>query len=104
MPLPSFGAPATPQMGDSPQGGSGDPSAAPGPAGAPTGGDDQASSAVAAIMGKIRDLGQQASALGSAIPALQPEAQQIQQIIRRMVLKAGQAAPTQTDSASALPM
>lgn len=101
MPLPTFGAPATPQMGAGP---GGDPSAAPGPGGAPTGGDDQASTAIAAVMGKIRDLGQAASALGAAIPALQPEAQQIQSIIRRMVLKAGQSAPTQTDSASALPM
>lgn len=55
-------------------------------------------------MGKIRDLGQMAMALGSAIPALQPEAQQIQLIIRRMVLKAGQSAPTQSDSSAALPM
>ena len=54
-------------------------------------------------MGQIRDLGQLAQKLGQTVPPLQEEAQQIQQIIRRMIIKAGQAAPTQTDSATALP-
>lgn len=54
-------------------------------------------------MGDIRTLGQGAAALGEKMPALQDEVQQMMMIIKRMVIKAGQAAPTQTDSASALP-
>lgn len=101
MANPTFGAPATPKLGG-PNGP--DPATQPGPGGAPTGGDDATGSGVAAVMGQIRDLGTAASALGQAIPALQPEVQQIQQAIRRMIIKAGQTAPTQTDSAAALPM
>lgn len=104
-PGPSFGAPATPKLG-APSGP--DPSSQPGPGGAPGTGDDGAQdpsgSGVAAVMGQIRDLGTTAAAIGSSVPALQPEVQQITAIIRRMIIKAGQSAPTQTDSATALPM
>jgi len=55
-------------------------------------------------MGKIRALGQAASDIGDSIPTLQDEVSQVQAIIRRMIVKAGQAAPTQTDSGSAVPM
>lgn len=57
-----------------------------------------------AAMGAIRDLGQQIEALGQKIPVLQAEVQQMRQILRKMVMKAGQSAPTQNQSASALPM
>lgn len=100
---PDFGAPVRPSLGGPP---GGDPSAAPPPGGAPdTGGgsQDQAGAAIQQVMGAIRDLGQMAQKIGMTIPPLQPEAQQIQAIIRRMIIKAGQAAPTQTDSATALP-
>lgn len=104
MGLPTFGAPATPSMG----GPSGpDPSTAPGPGGAPGGpgqSADQAGAGIQAIMGKIRDVGQGLQEIGATVPGLQPEVQQMQALIRRMIIKAGQAAPTQTDSASALPM
>lgn len=55
------------------------------------------------VMGQIRDLGQQVAALGSAVPAFAPEVQQIQQIVKRLIVKAAQAAPPQTASGQQVP-
>lgn len=55
-------------------------------------------------MGKIRALGQAATDIAGSVPTLADEAQQVQAIVKRMILKAGQAAPTATDSGSAVPM
>jgi hypothetical protein len=112
-PGPSFGAPMNPKLG---AGNGPSPSSQAGPPGAPGAGapgdsdndsdtaQDPTGSSVAAVMGQIRDLGTTAAAIASSTPALQPEVQQITAIIKRMIVKAGQSAPTQTDSASALPM
>ncbi len=67
------------------------------------GGSDQIRGQLDAMMGAIRDLGQQVSQIGQQLPAAQPEVQQIQQILRRIIAKAGQASPSQNGSADALP-
>lgn len=101
-PLPNFaGGPGPTDMGGAPPGPA--PSSMPPPPG-PPGGADAASSAVQAVMGQIRDLGAQVSSIGSSVPSLGDEVGQIQAIIKRMIIKAGQVAPTQTDSGSAVPM
>jgi hypothetical protein len=103
-PLPNFaGGPPPPTMGGGPP--RPDPSSLPPPPGGPGGGGpDAVNGQLQATMGKIRALGQAASDIAASVPALQDEAQQIQALIRRMVIKAGQGAPTQTDSGSAVPM
>ena len=67
------------------------------------GGQDGARQGLEQVMGQIRDLGQSLQAIGTAVPAFGPEVQQIQQILKRMVVKAAQQAPKQTASAAALP-
>jgi hypothetical protein len=69
----------------------------------PSGTADKTGQGLQAVMGQIRDLSQMAQSIGSTVPSLQQEAQQIQMIVRSMVKKAGMAAPTQTGSAAALP-
>ena len=112
MPLPNFaGGPLPPAMGGGPP-----PGPPPGPPGtdpgqASLGGPgnsgatpDQVGAGVQSVMLKIRALGQAASDIGDSIPSLQDEVAQVQNIIRRMIVKAGQAAPTATESGSAVPM
>lgn len=67
------------------------------------GSQDSARQGLEQVMGQIRDLGQSLQAIGSAVPAFGPEVQQIQQILKRMVVKAAQQAPKQTASTQAIP-
>ena len=67
-------------------------------------GSDGSRQQLEAVMGQIRELGEQVSALGSKVPAFAPEVQQIQQIVKRLIVKAAQVAPQQTASAAQLPM
>lgn len=55
------------------------------------------------VMGQIRDLGQQIQALGTAVPAFAPDVQQMQQILKRLIVKAAQQSPQQTASAAMVP-
>ena len=57
----------------------------------------------AQVMGKIRDLGQALSELGQMIPAGAQEMQQMQQILKRLIVKVAQRGPQQTPSASQVP-
>lgn len=66
-------------------------------------GADGASAALMQTMQQIRDLGQQVDALAADLPALQPEVQQIQQILKRMVIKAAQAPVGEPASGMAVP-
>jgi hypothetical protein len=65
---------------------------------------DQQQTQLNEMMEKIRALDQAAQALGAALPTVQQEVQQIRQIVKRMVIKAGQMMPASTGSAEALPM
>ena len=56
------------------------------------------------VMQQIRDLGQQIQALGAAVPAFGPDVQQMQQILKRLIVKAAQQAPQETASASQVPV
>lgn len=67
-----------------------------------SGGNDP-SSQTTALIGKLRQLDQMAQAIASELPTLQAEGQQIRQIIRKMVQKAGQGQPTSTPSSDGLP-
>lgn len=73
-------------------------------AGGPASGDSDPEQARMAIMDAVRDLGQQVESLGKQLPAAQQEVQQMRQILRRIIIKAGQTAPTQNASAGLLPM
>jgi hypothetical protein len=64
---------------------------------------DQARGAVEQVMAQLRQIGQQVESLGQ-MPALAPEVQQLRQLLKRMIEKAGQGAPPATASAGALPM
>lgn len=74
-----------------------------GGASASGGGSDAGRQMLEAAMGKIRDLNQQTSELGSQFPAMADEVKQIQQILKRMIVKAAQQAPQQTQSSADLP-
>jgi hypothetical protein len=67
-----------------------------------SGGNDP-SSQVTALIGKLRQLDQMAQAISAELPTLQSEGQQIRQIIRKMVQKAGQGQPASTPSSDGLP-
>jgi len=54
-------------------------------------------------MGRIRDLAEQVKQLGADFPVLADDVQQIQQILKTMVVKSAQVAPTQTASSLAVP-
>lgn len=87
-----------------PPGGGGAPAPmGPGPGPAPNGQGGGAPD-LTVVMGAIRDLGANVESLSALVPSLDPEVQQIRQILRRMVMKAGQAAPQQTSGADMLPM
>ncbi len=66
-------------------------------------GGDTAKQGIEQVMSAIRDLGQQVQQIGSLAPSLASDVQQIQQIMKRMIVKAAQQAPQQTPSAQALP-
>lgn len=55
------------------------------------------------VMSQIRDLGQQIQALGASVPAFAPDVQQMQQILKRLIVKAAQQGPQQTPSAAMVP-
>jgi hypothetical protein len=56
-----------------------------------------------AVMQAIRDLGRQIEALGKQLPTAQAEVQQLRQVLKRLIIKAGQIAPKETASARAVP-
>lgn len=66
-------------------------------------GPDARNQQLEATMGTIRDLGEQVKQLAAANPMIADEAQQIQQLLKQMVVKAAQPAPVQTGSSLAVP-
>lgn len=54
-------------------------------------------------MGRIRDLAEQIKQLGADFPMLADDVQQIQQLLKQMVVKAAQVAPVQTASSLGVP-
>ena len=66
-------------------------------------GPDQQRGQLDAVMGQIRQLSQQVDAIGQQIPAMASEVQQIRAVLKRMIVKAAQQAPQQTESSQALP-
>ena len=79
-------------------------SAPPAPAaGGPGAGMDAARQQLEATMGRIRDFGEQIKQLAAENPAVADEAQQIQQLLKQMVVKSAQIAPVQTMSSMAVP-
>ena len=64
---------------------------------------DQVRSQAEQAMGMIRELAQQVEKIGRALPPLQAEVGQFRQILKRMVIKAGQLAPASSPSADQLP-
>lgn len=88
-----------PLMGSTAPGGGLDANASPSGAGSP----DQARAQLEDLMGKIRAVGQAFQDIGQQAPSMQDEVKQVQQILKRMVVKAAQQAPQQTGSAAALP-
>lgn len=68
------------------------------------GGQDAQRQMLEQAMGKIRDFKQQIDAFGSEYPAIAPEVKQLQQILKRMIVKVAQQAPQQTGSSQNLPM
>jgi len=71
---------------------------------APSGaGPDAAQHALQQAVSQVRQLSQLAQQVGDTTPVLQPEMQQIKQIIMRAVTKLGNAAPKQTPSSQAVP-
>lgn len=71
--------------------------------GAPGAGADQIRQQLEALMGQIRDVGQMVDALAADFPTLAPDVQQVKQLLKQMVVKAAQQAPTQTASGAAVP-
>jgi len=62
-----------------------------------------ADSALQAVMGQIRQIGQAVQALEGQNPALAEEAQQITQLLKAMVIKSAQQGSAQTASGMAVP-
>lgn len=56
-----------------------------------------------ATMGRLRDIGEQVKQLAAANPLLADPAQQIQQLLKQMVVLSAQGAPMQTPSSAAVP-
>lgn len=57
----------------------------------------------AAVIGKIRDFGQQMQDLAGMLPSAASEFQQMQQILKRVIVKAAQRGPMQTPGAEQTP-
>lgn len=68
--------------------------------GAAGGGPD---SGLQALMGQIRQIGQMVQQLEGTVPVLAEEAQQINALLKQMVVKAAQAQGAQTASGMAVP-
>jgi hypothetical protein len=79
-------------------------SAAPGSAPQPGGAAPDQSGDMAGAISEIRNIAQSVSALAKSNPALAPQATQITQILRQMIVSAAQQASTQTASSEAVPM
>ena len=71
--------------------------------GSPASGRDGQRQALEQAMGQIKAIKDQVDQLGSSMPAMSQEVQQIGQILKRMIVKAAQQAPQQTASAEAVP-
>lgn len=56
------------------------------------------------LMGQVRDIGQQVTALQTDHPDLAPDCQMIMTKLKEMVVKAAKAAPQQTASGAAVPV
>ena len=56
------------------------------------------------LMGQVREIQQLVKAVGADFPTLAPDAEQISQILKRMVVSAASQAPQQTASGMAVPM
>jgi hypothetical protein len=57
----------------------------------------------AAAIGKLRDFGQQMQDLATMLPMASGEFQQMQQLLKRVIVKAAQAGRQQTPSAGQVP-
>lgn len=79
-------------------------SAAPGSAPQPDGAAPDQSGDMGGTISAIRSIGQNVAALAKSNPALAPQATQIAQILRQMIVSAAQQASTQTASSEAVPM
>ncbi len=90
-------------MGQIPSGTTGMDGNAAGGSPASAGGSDQARQMLEQAMGKIRDFKQQIDAFGEQYPSVAPEVKQLQQILKRMIVKVAQQAPQQTASSQDLP-
>lgn len=55
------------------------------------------------LMGKIRDLATQANDIVQSSPSLQPFGQQLNAVIKQMIVAAARSAPQQTSSAADVP-
>lgn len=64
---------------------------------------DAQQSQITATMQQIRDLGKLLQQLAASNPMLADEAQQMQQLLKQMIVKAAQQAPMQTGSSLAVP-
>lgn len=84
--------------------GTGMDDAAAGGSPASAGGSDAGRQMLEQAMGKIRDFKQQIDAFGTEYPAVAPEVKQLQQILKRMIVKVAQQAPQQTASSANLPV
>lgn len=73
------------------------------PPGAAAAGADAQRQQLEGVMGRIRDLGEQVKQLAAENPSVADEAQQIQQLLKQMVIKSAQLVPTQTASGAAVP-
>lgn len=72
----------------------------PNPAGA---GADAQQQQLQQTMGRIRDLAEQVKQLGADMPVLADDVQQVQQILKQMVIKSAQIGTTQTASSLGVP-
>lgn len=82
--------------------GGGAPAAAGAPGGAAAGADQQRAQ-LQSFMGKLRELDTQITQVFTGMPALQPVAQQMKQLLKKAVQDAAKTAPPQTASSEAVP-
>lgn len=71
--------------------------------GAPAAGMDAVNQQLEATIMQIRQLGESVKQLAATNPLVADEAQQIQQLLKMMVVKSAQTAPVQTVSSEAVP-
>ena len=70
----------------------------------PNAGPDPVQAQLTELMGQIRDVVAQVDQISATYPALAQDAQQVRSLLKGMIVKAAQQAPTQSDSSSAVPM